>query len=231
PAPPRARAVSAQDPLRLFIGGDSMVGQFGPALANLADKTGVVQSEVAFEFASGLTRPDFVDWPTRLRDVGRQQDPEVVVLIFGGNDAQDLTVDGRTLEVGSPQWRAEYRERVAAVMEELNASGRRVFWIGMPIVRSETFQQRVRMLNDIYRTEAAAHAGITYVDSWDLFTGPDGRYSEYLLDPSGRYTDMRLNDGVHLTTAGARRLADKVFGLIAAEWPLNGPAPAAPPSP
>ncbi|MDQ3974806.1 MAG: DUF459 domain-containing protein, partial [Actinomycetota bacterium] len=217
---PAPRTPTRAEPLRLFVGGDSMVGQFGPALSNLARRTGVIDAEFEYEFSSGLTRPDFVDWPARLREVGRSQDPEVLVLIFGGNDAQDLKSGDRLVPLGTPQWRAEYRQRVAQVMDQLGADGRRVFWVGMPIVRSATFEERVRMLNEIYRTEAAAHPSVTYVDSWDLFAGPDGRYAEYLPDETGALTDMRLNDGIHLTTAGAQRLAAQVMALVAAEWAL-----------
>ncbi len=65
---------------------------------------------------------------------------------------------------------------------------------------------------------------MTYVDSWSVFTGPDGGYSEYLPDADGDVVDMRLNDGVHLTTAGAVLLADEVFGVIAADWELEAGA-------
>ncbi|MDX1659136.1 MAG: hypothetical protein R3343_09990, partial [Nitriliruptorales bacterium] len=64
PSPtPTQRVVTAEDPLRVYVAGDSMVGQFGPAMVDLLDDTGVVTAESRAEFASGLTRPDFIDWP------------------------------------------------------------------------------------------------------------------------------------------------------------------------
>lgn len=220
PAPTGRREVSAEDPLRLYIGGDSMVGQFGPMLANVATKSGVVAPEFQYEFKSGLTRPDFIDWPARLREVGAAQDPDVVVLFFGGNDAQPIKIDGVVHEPGAPEWQTEYRRRVADFMTELVEAGREVYWIGMPIVKSPTFQPRVDMMNAIYRSEAEAHDGVTFVDTHALFAGPDGSYAEYLPDDSGTKVDMRLNDGVHLTTAGAIRLAKVVFAQIASDWDL-----------
>ncbi|MBW3620186.1 MAG: DUF459 domain-containing protein [Actinobacteria bacterium] len=218
PAPepePTRGPYTAADPLTLYIGGDSMVGQFGGALADLADDTGVITvTEVKYEFGSGLTRPDFVDWPARLRGVSRTQEPEVMVLFFGGNDAQPMKLDGVVYEAETPEWQAEYRARVAALMDELEELGHTVYWMGMPIPRSDTLQVRHAILNDIYSSEAEARETVHFVASWELFAGPDGRFSEYLPNRNGEVVDMRLDDGIHLTTAGAYRLARPTIARI-----------------
>jgi uncharacterized protein len=214
------RTVTAADPLRLFVGGDSMVGQFGPMLEIRAERSDLVEAEFIYEFESGITRPDFIDWPARLRTVRAEQDPEVMVLFFGGNDAQDIQVDGRWIPFGTDEWVAEYRSRVGGLMSELADDGRQVYWMGMPIVSSETFRERVVILNEVYESEAAKYERVQYVPSWDVFTGPDGGYSEYLPNAEGDVVDMRLNDGIHLTTDGAIRLAEVVYGVIAEDWDL-----------
>jgi uncharacterized protein len=217
---PGRRVVSDADPLRLFVGGDSMVGQFGPMLEQRAERSGVVEAEVIYEFESGITRPDFIDWPALLREVRSDQDPEVLVLFFGGNDAQDIRVDGTWVPFGTDEWIAEYSARVGGLMAELESDGREVYWMGMPIVSSESFRERVVILNQVYETEAADHERVHYVESWSTFTGPDGEYSEYLPNDEGVVLDMRLNDGIHLTTDGAIRLAEVVYGVIAEDWAL-----------
>jgi hypothetical protein len=215
------RSVTAADPLRMFIGGDSMVGQFGPMLENRAEEGSLVHvTEVVYEFSSGLTRPDFLDWPVKLREVTAAQDPEVVVLFFGGNDAQAMQIEGTWYDFASPIWLAEYRQRVETVMSDLSAAGVDTYWMGMPIVRDVGFRQNVQLMNEIYRSSAEKFELVTFVDSWPVFTGPDGGYSEYLTDENGDLVDMRLNDGIHLTTAGAIRLAGVTFEAIAANWSL-----------
>ncbi len=216
---PSRREITAADPLRMFIGGDSMVGQFGPMLENTAEAGGLVEvTEVLYEFSSGLTRPDFLDWPVRLREIREVQDPDVIVLFFGGNDAQAIQIDGVWHEFGSDTWMAEYRTRVGDLMYELDEDGRDVYWMGMPIVRSDDFRQKVEVLNEIYRSEAERFESVNFVDSWSVFTGADGEFSEYLTDSNGDLVDMRLNDGIHLTTAGGIRLAEVAFGVIAENW-------------
>ena len=219
---PSRREITATDPLRMFIGGDSMVGQFGPMLENTAEAGGLVEvTEVLYEFSSGLTRPDFLDWPVRLREIREAQDPDVIVLFFGGNDAQAIQIDGTWHEFGSDTWLTEYRARVGDLMAELDEDGRDVYWMGMPIVRSEDFRQKVEVLNEIYRSEAERFERVNFVDSWPVFTGADGGFSEYLTDADGDLVDMRLNDGIHLTTAGGVRLAEVTFGVIADNWGIG----------
>lgn len=218
---PATRTPTAADPLRVLIAGDSMVGQFGPMLERRLEGTEVVEAEVIFEFESGLTRPDFLDWPERLRQAEADQDPEVAVLFFGGNDAQAMPVDGGWIEYGTDEWTSRYRDRVGAVMDELVSDGRHVYWMGMPIVASDSFREKVELLNRIYSSEAEDRELVTYVDSWSEFTGPDGGYSEYLPDADGDLVDMRLDDGIHFTTNGGIKLAEVVFGLMNDEWELE----------
>lgn len=216
------REVTATDPLRLFIGGDSMVGQFGPMLQNEADDTGFINvTQVQYEFSSGLTRNDFLDWPSRLEQVVAEQDPDAIVLFFGGNDAQAIRVDGAWHEFGTDTWLTEYRRRVRDLMTQLTDAGRSVYWMGMPIVRSAEFQEKVDVMNQIYRSEAEAFEAVTFVDSTPVFVGTDGGFSEYLIDDSGDLVDMRLNDGIHLTTAGGIRLAKVTLDVIATDWDLS----------
>lgn len=218
---PERRVVSEQDPLVVYIGGDSMVGQFGPMLQNRANRSGMVDSEFVYEFQSGLSRPDFVDWPERLDQVRADLDPDVFVLYFGGNDAQAIFMpDGTWIDFDTPEWEAEYRRRVDDVMTTLAEDDRWVYWMGLPVVQSETFQPRVRLMNSIYADLASQHPRVTFIEAWSVFEGPDGGYSEYLTDADGNLVDMRLDDGVHYTTAGAIRLAEVVFQVMAEDWDL-----------
>jgi hypothetical protein len=92
-----------------------------------------------------------------------------------------------------------------------------VVWTGQPIMRSDAFGGRMRLLNTLYQDEARAHPGVIYLDSWSLFAGPDARYADYLA-PGG--PPQRLGDGIHLTRAGGERLAAAAYALLAGHWNL-----------
>ncbi|HSK24896.1 MAG TPA: DUF459 domain-containing protein [Egicoccus sp.] len=222
---PTQEPITAANPLTMYVGGDSMVGQFGVAMDDLASDTGVVEvTEVRYEFGSGISRPDFIDWPAVLAEVSATQDPDVMVLYFGGNDAQPLEIDGTVRQPEDPEWQEEYRQRVSDLMDQLVAAGHRVYWMGMPIARSPDLQVKHRMLNEIYSSEAEARPQVTYVDVWELFAGPDGEFSEYLPNQNGDVVDMRLDDGIHLTTAGAYRAARPAMARIMDDFDIEPPA-------
>lgn len=221
PATPEPRTFSAADPLRVWVIGDSLTEQLAPALKDVTAATDAAVTEHEFHYSSGLSRPDFFDWPARLDELALGADPDVWVVMVGANDAQDIRSEQGYLSVGTDAWEAEYRRRVGAVSAQLTSTGQQVVWVGQPVMRSATFAGRMNYLNSIYASEAERHEGVTYIDSWTLFQGQDGGYAAYLPDGAGTATLMRLGDGVHLTRAGGDRLAAAVFGVIDERWGLS----------
>ncbi len=215
------RVITAAHPLRLYIGGDSMAGQFGRPFAALAEETGLIEARLDYHVNSGLSRPDYFDWPQRLIDMVVGTKAEAVVFLVGGNDAQDVEWEGRVLDVDSRAWLDLYRVRVAEAMEIASAGGRRVYWIGQPIMKDEVYAARMARLNEVYEETAAEHEGVTYIDAWTLFADEDGGYAAYLRDAGGELVRMRQADGTHLTRAGADRLAARVLDVVCRDWGIE----------
>jgi uncharacterized protein len=218
PALAALRTPTADDPLRLWVGGDSMAQVFGPALAEGAGATGVVDPTVHYEMASGLTRPDYFNWPGALAVDLAAGDPEVVVFVVGTNDAQGIVLpDGTPVpDLDDPRWVPEYRRRVGAVMDAIRADGRILLWIGLPPMRDPDFGARMAVLNQAYAAEAASRPWITFVDPATLVGDAGGAYADELPDAAGAPVDVRLSDGIHLSAAGGDRLAAHVLDLIRA---------------
>lgn len=219
---PARRRPSADAPLRLLVVGDSMTEAFGPALLDAADATGVVDAERELQYSSGLTRPDYFDWPAEIATLLAEQDPEAVVVMLGANDAQGIQTPAGPASFGSAAWVAEYRSRVAQLMDLLDRDERTVYWVGQPIMRSSDFDERMRLITDLYREEATRHPGVRFIASRELFSS-DGAYSAYLPGSDGQPVLVRRDDGIHLTAAGGERLAGAVLEAIGRDWDLDGP--------
>ena len=220
-SPTPARVPSAADPLRIAVVGDSMAQATGQSLIRMAAATGVATARLDFRFSSGLTRPDFFDWPGHLLSLmSARRAPEAVVVVFGANDAQGMESGGSVLRFGTPAWDAAYLARVDGVMQLLTDHGAHVWWVGQPIARSSSYAARMKHLDGLYARAAQHHPGVTFVDTWPLFTTEDGRYADYLPTSSG-LERMRIGDGIHLTRAGGDRLARVVLGLIGKDWRLS----------
>lgn len=199
----------ADNPFQLWVTGDSMVRFFGDTLVSLAETSTRVQAISEPVLSSGLTRPDFFDWPGRLTEIMAEHDPDAVVIILGGNDAQNIRDgDGQWLERFNEAWLDEYRRRIGIVMDLVTSdAGRVLLWVAQPPMRDEGFDQRMQLLNTLYQAEAAERARVQYVDLRELFTDSSGNYSRYLPDNAGKLVDVRLTDGVHLSHWGGEWLS------------------------
>jgi hypothetical protein len=210
--PVTVREVTAEAPLRTFLGGDSMAIE----LANSVETAVADRSEIALttnaRVSSGLTRPDFYDWPAYFADELLPTEPEVAVVIFGANDSQGMVIDGDAYQPSTPEWQEEYRRRVGFVMDQLRGEGRLVVWVGQPHMRDDGFDERMGVLNDIYAEEAEGRPWVRFLDSRPVLS-PDGE--GYQVESGG--TTLRQTDGIHLSRAGADALAAAVLDLVGEE--------------
>lgn len=212
---------TAARPVRIYLGGDSVAQAFSAAfLATVAGHREIAPT-VEYRFATGLTRPDYFDWPARLREVlGRTNRPQIVIVMFGANDMQPIMTPSGPARVGTVEWLTEYRSRVAATMKLLVDAGVDAYWVGQPPMRSSTLDRRIDQVDDIYADEAARHPGVTFLDARPLFADTHGGYAASLPGPDGTPVLLRAADGVHLTEAGGKRLTTALLALIETRWPL-----------
>jgi hypothetical protein len=206
------RQPTAANPLRVLIVGDSIAKDFGESLANQLSATGLVNATLDARPATGLSRPDYFDWNAQLAaDIGRVR-PELIVAMFGGNDAQPFLVNGHPVHFDSPEWVETYSARVAQFVGQATTAGAHILWVGMPAMASTSFGANMQVLNTIDRTQVTAAAPVSggFFDSWPLFVDSSGHYAAYLPDSSGQLELMRQSDGIHLSIAGANRLSTAV---------------------
>jgi uncharacterized protein len=213
--------ITAADPLRIWVAGDSMVEPVGNALLNRSEKLRSFKPHMTFRISSGLCRPDFFNWPKTMRQVITKQHPEVSVVMFGGNDYQDIFVGGRELTRFTPEWTKEYERRVAQVIQILTEGGGRLYWLGAPVMRDPQRSTYAAELDDIYRRVCARYPRVTYVDTWSLVSDSKGRYTAYLANSEGKMERIREPDGEHLTDIGGNRLAAVIIGALRNHWTLS----------
>jgi hypothetical protein len=217
------RAISHDDPLRLWVGGDSLAGALGPALGTLAGATGVVDTQVDYRVSSGIADDGVRDWSERAAEQMTMYDPEAIVFEIGTNDAS--IVNSRVDAAGVPEWEPAYRAEVADMMDRLRGDGataRTVLWVGAPPMQTDWRDEGVRELNRVMREEAEKRSPeVVYVDAYGLFSGEDGGYSSEIETLDGEIERVRISDGVHLTPEGAEYLAAVLFALLDQQWEIN----------
>lgn len=214
------RYVSSTAPLRVLLAGDSMMRELGSSIENLAPGE-LTDTSLDYRVSSGLTRPDFFDWPSHLAVQLDQAQPEALVLMFGANDHQNVEVDGKILTVDTPEWFAEYHRRVGLVMDLLHRPGLTVTWVAQPAMRATDFSAAMAALSEVYRSEAQSRPWVHVVELSGVLNGPDGGYAASLPGEDGAPVVMRQEDGVHLSRAGADRAAVAVWDDVVQRWDLE----------
>ena len=213
-APPASQAPLPGGTAKVLIAGDSMAQGLESMMQPLLDGAGGYDAQGIAKASTGLTRPDFFDWPTRLKQATADFDPGIVVLMFGGNDGQPIQdATGKYYQPRDPGWSVEYGKRVGALMDQLGNEGRRVVWVGSPIAKTVDFTQRLKIINTVIEQQAATRPWVHYVDAWTLFA-PNGTWTASMTDTDGKVKKMRGGDGYHLTIDGYKRLARTVFAEV-----------------
>lgn len=206
---------SVDNPAKVHIVGDSDAGTFGPYLQTLLDNTLIATTSLDYKVSSGLARPDFFNWPDELQATLPEIDPDVVVVTFGGNDSQGLSKPQDELEwaVNDPmnnreEWSDEYQRRVLEVIDILLENDRQVVWVGIPNDDNPDVTARLKLQDDAVRAAIAQRPEVDFVDTWTRFSGRDGNWAEFVVDPrDGIGKDVRADDGFHLNVTGAEILA------------------------
>jgi hypothetical protein len=215
----------------VYIAGDSDAGTFGPYLDKLMQQTGMVTTNLDYKVSSGLSRPDFFDWPPYFAQRIPAVNPDIVVVTFGGNDAQGLRNLDKTWAVqhspGGPgddaDWRAEYGKRVGAAMDYLGGDNRTLIWVGIPNDNNPDVTARLQVQNEVVMAEAAKRPKVVFIDTWNRFSGLSGGFAEVVQDPrDGQFKSVRRSDGFHLNETGAEILALDIAEAIRTELRARG---------
>jgi hypothetical protein len=220
--PPGSWTPTRKNQLAMWVGGDSMAMIFGQSLVAMSQPTHVIDAVLDYKVSSGLSRPDFFNWPLRLQAQMKSFDPHVAVAMFGANDGQSVQYQGKILQFDAPAWLALYHKRVGDAMDILIGSQhRQVWWVGLPIMRSGAFSKVIKVLDSVYKAEAATRPDVHWVDTYLMFADKNGHYQDYLPGPSGQAELMRQSDGIHFSRAGADMAAKLVLDQIKAFWHIK----------
>jgi hypothetical protein len=217
--------------MQLYVGGDSLSLETAAALADAAPRTGVIRmAEPDGHLSTGLLRPDAFNWFDRAKEVEATIRPDVSVLVFGGNDNDGYMTGGPSgdfyANFGTPTWERQYRRRVALMMDTLTQRpGQLLIWVGAPVAQDPQLNDQMKVLNRIYRSEAAKRKGsVLYYDTDPLFA-PSGGF-QTSINWKGSQTVVREPDGQHINAEGGVVLGEILLKLLERRYRLATPTQA-----
>jgi len=208
----------------LFIG-DSVMFDLGTQLQySLKEKYNIVDTKIDSKVSSGLNRIDYYDWYARTSEIIKDYRPDVVIVLFGGNDTQDITdSQGKYRAIMTPEWQKAYQERVDKYAKLLNSSSvRKVYWVGQSISNKSQYIQQFPVMNEIYKSASKTSPKIEFISTWDTFAEA-GKFIPIVPDKSGKRGYVKVNDGLHFTSHGAQIISDLIVDEMAKDKILKVP--------
>ena len=203
--------------LDIMVLGDSLGTNLWWGLSEALRPHGNVEVIKKTRLNSGLVRDDYYDWPQAVKDLATRTKMDIAVIMIGVNDSQDMRGEAGLVPFQSPEWERIYSARIDRILKALTQRGIVVYWVGLPIMRSESLSANMSYLNDLIQ-EQVTRAGVKYIDIWDAFATETGRFARFGPDISGRNRRLRTKNGIRFTRAGARKLAHFVEKEIIADF-------------
>jgi len=221
-APGNETDAAASEPRRVLILGDSLAATaFGVLLEKRLDDHPQIVCFRKAKSASGLARPDFYDWMEESRRQVQARNPDLVIVIIGGNDGQDLTArkkKGGRVRWKDPDWEQAYRRRVQEFLVGITAPDRKILWVGLPRMGSHSLERKLNLIRTIQQEAVLGMGGAgVYLDTAPFFTDDNGELlQEARVRGRRRPQAIRADDGIHFTMAGSRYFADRVYPEVLA---------------
>ncbi|QSQ24183.1 DUF459 domain-containing protein [Pyxidicoccus parkwayensis] len=218
PAPPPAASptppVAERNHTVLLLGDSLIATGFGEYLQARLEAHPHIRTARRAKSSTGLARPDFFDWMTVGQEEVARHQPDVVVVILGGNDGQSLkdAKGGKPIHWGRPEWQEAYRKRLEDFVSVLSAPGRKIVWLELPATGRKRFEQKLELIRGLQREVVASHQDALHLETRPFFTDAKGHaLVQARVEGFRKPMRLRMEDGVHFTVAGGRYFANKVY--------------------
>jgi uncharacterized protein len=225
------RAIGKGDGIDIGVFGDS----FGDGLwAGIYNELRPNDAFTVHRFAkqsTGFTRYRSINLLEDARGKLAEQPVDIAIISFGANDTQDIYEDGKLMRYMGPEWRRFIGDRARAYVEQMQAGGTSVVWVGLPRMREPEFDAKVQQMNGFY-ADLMCDLNVPFISTVPPSVDAQGAYTEYLpgLD-GGEPIKARAPDGIHMTMTGYRLLIADMVDTIRQFAPVEDepevtPAPA-----
>lgn len=209
------RAVSATDPLRVMVIGDSLADGFGMFLEQLTARRSLPVAVLnRGRTSTGLARGDFYDWPGEFDAMVAADRPDIVVAHFGANDDQPIRLaSGKSVAYDTTEWDETYIDQVRDILAAAAAQRAVVYWLGPAPDANAHRNALLTRLNGMFR-DVARETGAHFISLPAFTAGPDGAFSRVVDGAT-----IRSGDGSHFTGAGYTLVVKEILAAIERDNP------------
>jgi hypothetical protein len=213
---------------KVLIVGDALAGGMGAGLDRMAQGGDTdVRVVNRFNESSGLARPEIYDWASAIGNIVPGKDFTSAIVLIGSNDRRDIRTDAGVLAFNSPEWVAQYKLRVDALLDALKAQNLSVIWMGQPPMGDATYDADMQAITALQKERVQAK-GAKFVDLREPFLGADGNYTDRGPDDTGADRRLRQSDGYTFLKVGNNRLGQIALAALQGSPSVVAPAASVP---
>ena len=221
---------SARMPLRMFFFGDSQMRSIAAGMTRaLGSDTSIAIQDLSVP-SSGFLRSDYYNWPQKLEAVfAGQKDGgrfDAAVIFLGMNDYQDMwTTGGIILTAGSPEWEEVYRKMVKVHLDTALASIPRLYWLGLPVVRSAAYNEKMQYLNAVHDSVAEEYDSkkLVRISLKSLVEQYGTGYIGAIKPKGSVWISLMQSDGIHYTIEGGEYLMKQFIDRLHRDYAFETP--------
>ncbi len=191
----------------LLIGDSMMMEGLGPTLQKSLRKRADLDVVREGRYSSGLSKPDFFNWPENLDKLLLKHDPQVLIISLGANDTQDIMVGKRRFQIDTEGWERVYAIRVLNFLEQATENNRQVLWVSLPVMSLMPYANRTKLINAITGQMSSFYPTVAYENIEHLLT-KNGKFASFIQGENNKTIRLRSKDKIHVSTAGGQILTD-----------------------
>lgn len=223
--PPEDSAVnmihSSENPLKVYMFGDSQVFSLGSGLSRLAGKSSPISVDFLAIHSSGFVRWDYYNWPSKLDDYFAANRCDAAVMMLGMNDYQSFwNSRGEIMKKGTSEWEAAYKEKCRRIIDRVLMSVPRIYWVSMPLVKNPEYNETLEYIDKVQDDLSSSYSPdlVVRIRLKDAVPGTDKPYTDSLAGPSGNAVRIMSEDGSHFTVEGGQFAMKPLFDRLSSDY-------------
>ena len=215
------------NPFHLLMVGDSQMYSVANGLKKLTAGQEAIEITDISIHSSGFIRGDYYNWEKKLENIFKEKPDyyHAVVILLGMNDYQDIFESNKVLVRESKEWEAKYRDKIVRVINLLLLNTKKVYWLGMPVVRRASYNDDLRYIDSVQERVAGEynHIGLKRISLAKIAPGEGVPYTESIQKEDGKIIRIMKADGVHYTLAGGQYVMENFLQDLYTSWYIKPP--------
>ena len=210
----RGGSGEAAFPVRILLTGDSLMAGLGPHMKReMAGYRNITLIPIG-KGSTGLSRPDFYDWPSALKENLRKHRPHIVIMWIGTNDVATSIYNVPGTEVPcSETWMRAYANKIYEIAKICQQYKARLIFMSPPVMDRPRWDAKLEKIT-VLMSYMCKRYRLGFINTRSIFSDWKGEYTHTKRIPGGSTSAIRTNDHIHITPDGYKLVMDRLLPYL-----------------